>query len=100
MSVHYIIGNRVCHLLYVTDEVSIPPPVYYITPSSQTPLLRPGEQKSIELQIKSATGIPAKVSLFTNKINDIELKFIPNENICTTARHGYFNFTNRRSKRC
>jgi hypothetical protein len=79
MSAHYIIGNHACHLLYVTDEVSIPPPVYYISPSSETPLLRPGEQKNIELQIKSSTGIPAMVSLFTNKINDIELKFIPNE---------------------
>jgi hypothetical protein len=63
----------------VTNFVTVPPPEYSISTTSSNPLiLRPGEERSIELIIKSATEMNSFAFLSTNKIDDIDVTFTPN----------------------
>lgn len=71
--------SHLCHLIDITDVVPIPPPEFVISTSPGSVALFPGENKTIELQVKSNTNLESVISFFTtNQTNDIKLKFIPN----------------------
>ena len=49
--------SHICHLIDVTDVVPIPPPEFAISTSPTSMFLFPGENKTIELQVKSNTNL-------------------------------------------
>lgn len=68
-----------CNLVDITDSVHIPPPEFDISASQSSVVLRPGEEKNIELQIKSNTKLNSHVSFSTNTNDGLDLTFIPNQ---------------------
>jgi hypothetical protein len=69
-----------CTLVDITDLVHIPPPEFMMLAKPSSVELRQGEEKNIELQIKSTGKLESNVVLFTNQIDDdIETNFIPNQ---------------------
>lgn len=63
-----------------TRWVHIPPPEFVVSTSPSFLQLRAGDQKIIEVQIKSVTGFRSLIQLFSKTIeSDLEVKFTPDE---------------------
>lgn len=74
--------NSTCNidLFDMTDEVHIPPPDFSFVVSPSSVSLRPGEEATMELQIKNSnTKVNSTVELSTNVTGGIEVAFIPNK---------------------
>jgi hypothetical protein len=80
----FIKNHRLCRLLDTTNWVIIPPPDFTITTNPSSLLLRPGEEKNVELIIKGNTRLESSAffsvdSNYDNKYNKFaDLQFIPN----------------------
>jgi hypothetical protein len=62
-----------------TNWVNIPPPQLNMSVSQNPILVSPGEQVTLELQLKSTQGIEARVHLYTvSQSNGITISFDPN----------------------
>jgi hypothetical protein len=68
--------GSLCSILDITDLVHIPPPEFAISASPSSVTLRPGQEKNMELQLKSSANLNSNVSLSTNQIPGIMLGFI------------------------
>lgn len=63
-----------------SNWVRIPPPEFFMTTIPNEFILRPGENKSIEVQINSSTTVfEPHIILSSNQIDGLEPHFIPNE---------------------
>lgn len=75
----FVKGGVICQLRDYSNWVALPPPKFQFRFSSaNTSDIRPGEEKSVELQITPNTDLGFKVFLSANKIDGIDTKFIPN----------------------
>jgi hypothetical protein len=75
----FIKDGRLCRLLDISNRVYIPPPEFSISMSQSSVNLRPGEEKIIEVQVKSDTKFSSQLFLHTNQLRGIQLGFIPNQ---------------------
>lgn len=75
----FIENGRLCRLLDISNRVHIPPPEFSITLSQSSVKLRPGEEKNIEMQVKSDTKFNSELFLGTNEPKGLQLNFIPNQ---------------------
>jgi hypothetical protein len=73
-------NGRTCELSDYSDWVSLPPPQYNTTISPSPLIIRPGEEKIVELKIKSDTDAVSQISLWTDETDDLELNLVP-ENV-------------------
>ncbi len=73
----FIKDGRLCAVSDISSQVSIPPPEFTISTSPNNIDLRPGEEKTIRLQIKSDTNTKSEVSFSTNQTDDIKLSLSP-----------------------
>jgi hypothetical protein len=74
----FIKDGHLCGISDISNRVYIPPSEFQISTSPQDVILRPGEEKIVELQIKSNTNIKSQAFLSTNQTDEIELNFSPN----------------------
>jgi len=74
------LNGEECVLRDDTDFVAVPPPIYTMS-LSPTLLkdLRPGDEKHIELNIKSFSSLPFQASLYSEKVEGLELSFKPDK---------------------
>ena len=77
--IFFVKSGGLCSLVDITDLVHIPPPEFTISASPSSVILRPGQEKNMELQLKSASKLNAHALLSTDQIPSIRLKFIPND---------------------
>ena len=76
----FIKDGRLCRLADISNRVYIPPPEFVISTSANSIQLRPGDEKKIEVQVKTTTNTKSQVFLFANQTDDdLELSFIPNK---------------------
>ena len=66
-----------CKLVDVTDIVHIPPPDFGMTTLPSSVSLFAGENKPVELQVKSNTNLPSNISLSTDQNSTVKLTFEP-----------------------
>jgi hypothetical protein len=80
---YFVLKHRFCRLIDTTNWVIIPPPEFTISTSPASVVLRPGDEKAIELMIKGNTQLPSEAfvtDLKNNNYNkDIRLNFVPNK---------------------
>lgn len=76
----FLLNGEECVLQDDTDFVAVPPPLYSIS-SSPTSLkdLRPGDEKHVEVNIKSLSSLPFQASLSAEKVQGLELTFKPDK---------------------
>lgn len=67
-----------CYLYDSTNWVHIPPPEFAMMTKPTSTVLRPGEVKNIELQIKSESNLKSNVYLSSDEPDGIEVTFEPN----------------------
>jgi hypothetical protein len=78
--VSYLKGNLYCTIVDGTDWSSIPPPEYNVTASPSSLYLRQGEEKTVELQMKSAADFNSQVFLSKDVHGqEIQTQLIPNQ---------------------
>jgi hypothetical protein len=76
----FLKDGKFCYLQDATDFVSSPPPKFAInTLPNSLSNLRPGEERNIQVQIKSFTALPFEVSLSAEASKNLELTFRPNK---------------------
>jgi hypothetical protein len=63
----------------MASRVYVPPPEFSMTESPNIVTLRPGDERSVELQLKSNINIKSQVFLSVNTPNDVETNIVPNE---------------------
>jgi hypothetical protein len=67
-----------CHIVDVGDSRAyIPLPQFVLSASPISYILRPGEEKDIEIKVNSTLQADSEIALFTNQIKNIDSKFIP-----------------------
>jgi hypothetical protein len=66
-----------CKLVDVTDIVHIPPPDFGMSTLPSSISLLAGENKPVELQVKSNTNLPSNISLSTDQNPMVKLTFEP-----------------------
>jgi hypothetical protein len=71
-------ADMYCHLEDVTQFFSVPPPQYNITTSENSLFLRPGQQETVELKIKSDATFPSYSYLSVNAIDGLDIEINPN----------------------
>ena len=74
-----------CNAVDISDRVHVPPPDVIMSTSPSTVALYPDEQKNIELRLKSSTKLDSYVRLYTNNIDDIEARLVPNETTVSSS---------------
>lgn len=73
-------GNQYHEISDYSNVVHIPPPDFTISTTPNSVSLRPGEQKTVEVQINSSTPVfRPHVVLSTNNITNLESFFTPSE---------------------
>lgn len=77
---YFVKGHRFCHLRDTTNWDIIPAPEFSISATPRSVVLRQGEAKNIELQVKGNLNLESRADLTTyNKYtNHINTDFIPN----------------------
>ena len=60
---YFVKDHVLCRLIDTTNWVIIPPPDFSMSVSPSSVLLRPGEEKNLELQIKGSTDLQSEASL-------------------------------------
>ena len=68
-----------CGISDISNRVYVPPPEFLISTSPSSLDLRPAEEKTIRLQIKSNTNTKYDVFFSTNKTDGVELTLSPNK---------------------
>lgn len=69
-----------CGLVDLVDRVHVPPPEFDISTVPDSIVLRQGEEKNMELQVKNInTKLTSHVLLSTYSSNGTKVKFIPNQ---------------------
>jgi hypothetical protein len=69
-----------CSLIDITDHVNVPPPQFNITTIPNSVVLRPGEEKDVELIIKNInTNFASHAFLYSNSTKEMNIKFIPDQ---------------------
>ncbi|MBM3910422.1 MAG: hypothetical protein FJ356_02090 [Thaumarchaeota archaeon] len=63
----------------VSALANIPPPEFFITTLPESIILKQGEEKRIQVQVKSTTGFQPQVNFIALPISDITLNFTSNE---------------------
>jgi hypothetical protein len=63
----FIQNGHLCRLVDITNRVFIPPPDFIISASPSSIILRPGEEKTIGLQLKANTNIKSEAFLSTDQ---------------------------------
>jgi hypothetical protein len=79
--VNYFVANHTfCRYVDTTNWVIIPPPIFSMSASPTSIMLRPGEERNIELQIKGNTDLQSEAKLGASNVypDDLNLNFIPN----------------------
>ena len=72
--------HRLCRLIDTTNWVIIPPPDFSMSASPSSVVLRPGDRKNIELQIKGNTDLQSEAALSVGNnysAKDINIDFTP-----------------------
>jgi hypothetical protein len=72
-------NHKLCYFQDVSTWVQIPPPKYTITTLPTSAVLRPQEEKEIELSIKSIAIVASVVSLNSPRIEGLDLSFTPDK---------------------
>jgi hypothetical protein len=72
-------NHKFCYFQDVSTWVQIPPPKYTITTLPTSAVLRPQEEKEIELSIKSIAIVASVVSLNSPRIEGLDLSFTPDK---------------------
>lgn len=67
-----------CKLVDVTDVIHIPPPDFILSTLPSSIVLLAGENKTVELQLKSNTNLQTNISLSSNQNPLVKLTFEPN----------------------
>jgi hypothetical protein len=81
-----------CDLVDVTNYVSVPPPEFTISASPNYLELRRGEEKNVQFQISSKTGLNANVSIFHNvSMSDISIDPTPSQIVISPYSTGASN---------
>lgn len=75
----FIKGSSLCQLVDISNRVHIPPPEFIVRPSHSSVTLRPGEEKNVEVQVKSNTKFNSYLYLSTDEPEAVKLRFIPNQ---------------------
>jgi hypothetical protein len=75
---NFLNNDLFCYLYDSTNWVHIPPPEFVMTTKPTSTVLRPGETKNIELQVRSDSNLKSNVYLSTERTQGIELMFQPN----------------------
>jgi hypothetical protein len=78
---YFVKDHRSCRLIDTTNWVIIPPPDFSMSASPSSVVLRPGEKKNIDLQIRGNTDLQSEAALTAdnNSTKDIKIDFIPNK---------------------
>jgi hypothetical protein len=80
---YFIEDYRICPMSDITTRVYVPPPEFVISSTPSSVELRPGEQKTVNLQLKSNANIKSQVLFSTNETdelkNNIESNFSSNK---------------------
>jgi len=63
----------------ISALVNIPPPEFFIATLPESIILKQGEEKRIQIQVRSTTGFQPQVNFAALSINDITLNFTSNE---------------------
>jgi len=71
---YFIEGYRICPMADLTPRLYIPPPEFVISTSPSSVEIRPGEHKSIELQLKSNANIKSRVFFSGNQTDELKDK--------------------------
>jgi hypothetical protein len=75
----YINNDHLCNLAIYTDWVSVPPPIYHVSTAPTSLSMRSGEEKPVQIQIKSGQDLPFNATFSSDKIDGLDLKFQPNQ---------------------
>ncbi len=87
--------HHFCRLIDMTNWVIIPPPDFSMSASPSSVTLRPGEEKSIKLNIKGNSALESEAALTAiNNYNgdDIGLNFTPNRISVPASGAGHCHF--------
>jgi hypothetical protein len=63
----------------LTQRVFVPPPEFVVSTNPSSLILRPGEAKNIELQLKSNTKMGSLINFSAPQTNGLQFNFSPNE---------------------
>lgn len=75
----FVKNGLLCRMVDITNRVYVPPPEFTIKISPSSITLRPLDQKSAELQIKSNSDVKAQAYLSPNQRDgNVTLNFVPN----------------------
>lgn len=76
----YLINGRVCYLHDSSAGIPVPPPKYEISMDNNSIFLRPGEEKTVKINIKTNTDIGSAIYLFSDisRSSGLVVGFIPN----------------------
>jgi len=68
MDIAFVKDGYFCHLVSATNQVSIPPPIFYIIPSSNLTNVGPTSwaPKTVEIKVESLSSMNSLVSLYTS----------------------------------
>ena len=74
----FVKDSRFCVMTDISNKVYIPPPNFILYTEPKSVFLRPGDQKIVEVKVKSDSDVNALVSLrATSQTNDTELTLTP-----------------------
>lgn len=83
----FVRNGFLCRMVDITSRVYVPPPEFTIKISPSSMTLRPSDQKSAELQIKSNSDVKTQVYLSSNQDDgNVTLNFVPNRT--SLSSHG------------
>ena len=68
-----------CRLLDISNRVYIPPPEFKIKTLPSAVILKPGDEKNVEVNIKSDTRFESQILLTTIQPKGLILTFTPNK---------------------
>jgi hypothetical protein len=83
---YFVKEHHFCRLIDTTNWVIIPPPEFTMSTTLGSVVLRPGEEKDVELTIKGNTRLPSEAILTDSNTNNnnssdnsIRISFVPNK---------------------
>ncbi len=86
---HFVLGHHFCRLVDTTNWVIAPPPNFVMSTSPNSVELRPGEEKSILVEINGITNLQSEASLSVdNARKDLSTTFIPNRTSIPSSSSG------------
>lgn len=70
-------NGHICKLRDFSNWISLPPASINITASPSSLLIRPGEQKNIEVKTSTNSNLDSHVFLSSNTVDGLQLEFVP-----------------------